>query len=58
MQPAATHQPFVESLAEAHVVMFPGADHGFTWPGWPNYNKVAADESFETTVSMFRNHLS
>jgi len=35
------------------VAICPGADHGYTWPGWPGYDQPAADASFAATVARF-----
>jgi len=57
MQPLSSHQPFLEavrSLDDIEVAVYPGADHGYTWRGWPSYHEAAATASFNSTVSLFR----
>ena len=49
MQPLSSHQPFLDAvtpLPGVQVATYPGADHGYTWPGWPNFNQAAADGRF------------
>jgi carboxymethylenebutenolidase len=61
MQPIETHQPFfdaVEPLAHVELQVFPGADHGFTWPDWPAYNENAASGCFDRTTELFQQALS
>ncbi len=56
MQPLAAHQPFLQAVAAlpgVHVETYPGADHGYTWPGWPNFDQAAADASFAATLALF-----
>lgn len=51
------HQPFLDAVADlAHVEVrtFPGADHGFTWPGYPAYDENAAETSWTATLDLFR----
>ena len=60
MQPLSTQQPFldvVEPLPGTDVAVYPGADHGYTWPGWPNYDEAAATASFASTIALFRQAL-
>ena len=60
MQPLALHQPFLDAIARrpgVQVATYPGADHGYTWPGWPGFNHAAAEASFEATVALFRDAL-
>jgi carboxymethylenebutenolidase len=60
MQPIELHQRFldaVEPLAQVEIEVFPGADHGFTWPGWPTYNENAAAGCFRKTTALFQTHL-
>jgi carboxymethylenebutenolidase len=60
LQPLASHQPFLHAIASrpgVEVATYPGADHGYTWPGWPSFNKPAADTSFEATVALFHHAL-
>jgi carboxymethylenebutenolidase len=61
MQPIAAHQRFFDAVAPLdHVTIeiFPGADHGYTWPGWPTYDEAAATMSFSRTVALFEQHLT
>lgn len=58
MQPQASHQPFLDAIATAEVSIYAGADHGYTWAGWPSYNEAAATDSFERTTALFDRHLS
>lgn len=56
VQSIAMHQPFLDAvkpLDHVEVVTFPGADHGFTWPGYPNYDETAAETSWAKTFEMF-----
>ena len=60
MQPIAAHQPFFDAvapLAHVEIEVFPGADHGYTWPGWPNYDATAASGSFAKTSALFAANL-
>jgi carboxymethylenebutenolidase len=60
MQPIEAHQPFfdaVEPLPHVELRVFPGADHGFTWPDWPTYDARAASDCFDRTTALFRRHL-
>jgi hypothetical protein len=60
MQPLELHQPFLDAIARrpgVQVATYPGADHGYTWPGWPSFNHAAAEASFEATVALFHNAL-
>lgn len=53
MQPLSSHLPFldaVRSLPGVEVATYPGADHGYIWPGWPSYDEAAATASFASTV--------
>ena len=57
MQPLSSHQPFLDairSLDGIEVAVYPGADHGYTWRGWPSYHQAAATASFNSTVTIFR----
>jgi len=61
MQPLAAQRPFlraIETRPGVEVTTFPGADHGYTWPGWPGYDQPAADGSFRTTLALFRDALA
>lgn len=56
IQSIAMHQRFldaVEPLPHVEVVTFPGVDHGFTWPGYPNYDETAAETSWSKTLALF-----
>jgi carboxymethylenebutenolidase len=35
------------------LVVFEGADHGYTWPDHPTYDERAATVSFERTTAIF-----
>ncbi|MCY4176810.1 MAG: dienelactone hydrolase family protein [Acidimicrobiaceae bacterium] len=53
----ASMQPFIEALSalgeRAAVDLLPGAGHGFTWPGAPNYNRAAAERAWTSTLALF-----
>ena len=56
VQSIAMHQPFfdvVEALPSVELVIFDGADHGYTWPGQPNYHQDASETSFAKTTELF-----
>jgi len=56
VQSIVMHQPFLDAVApleNVEVVTYPGADHGFTWPGNPTYNETAAETSWTKTLAMF-----
>ncbi len=56
VQSIAMHQPFLDAVAplpHVEVITFPGADHGFTWPGYPNYSESAAETSWSKTLALF-----
>lgn len=56
VQSIAMHQPFldaVEPLDHVTVEIFEGADHGFTWPGAPNYHEAAATGAWTATTKLF-----
>jgi len=60
MQPVRVHQPFLDALPDRPDVVvhiYRRADHGYTWPGWPNYDHDAATHSFATTEGLLRQHL-
>lgn len=60
MQPLSSHRPFLQAVARRpgiDVITYPGADHGYTWRGWPSYDQAAADASFEATVALFHRAL-
>jgi carboxymethylenebutenolidase len=61
MQPIEAHRRYfdaVEPLDHVELAVFPGADHAFTWPDWPNYDERAAEASFEKTTALFREALA
>ncbi len=56
VQSIEMHQRFLDAVADldhVRVDIFAGADHGYTWPGAPNYHAEAADGSWEATTTMF-----
>ncbi|MGI9606953.1 MAG: dienelactone hydrolase family protein [Acidimicrobiales bacterium] len=56
VQSIAMHQPFLDAVADlvyVDVRTFPGADHGYSWPGYPTYDEAAAETSWATTLAMF-----
>jgi len=56
VQSIAMHQRFLDAVAESDhvdVTTYPGADHGFSWPGYPTYDENAAETSWKKTVAMF-----
>lgn len=56
VQSIAMHQPFLDAVApleHVEVATYAGADHGFTWPGTPNYHEAAAETSWTKTLAMF-----
>ena len=61
VQSVAMHQPFFDAVADMDSVdvdFFEGADHGFTWPTSPNYNKAAAEGSWSKTLALFASALA
>jgi len=55
VQSIAMHQQFLNAAAgndQITVTTFEGADHGFTWPGYPTYHEEAAEVSWTTTLKM------
>jgi carboxymethylenebutenolidase len=55
VQSIAMHRPFLDAVApldDVEVVTFPGADHGFTWPGYPTYDEAAAETSWAKTLAL------
>lgn len=61
MQPQSKQQPFLDAAVPTGLVeleLYPGADHGFTWPDHASYHELAATESFERTTAMFAKVLS
>lgn len=56
VQSIAMHQRFLDAVADldhVEVSTFPGADHGYTWPGYPTYDERAAEASWATTLTLF-----
>ncbi len=56
VQSIAMHQPFLDAVADldhVDVTTFPGADHGYTWPGYPTYDENAAETSWTKTLAMY-----
>lgn len=56
VQSIAMHQRFldaVEPLDHVVIEVFEGADHGFTWPGFPNYHEAAASGAWDATTRLF-----
>ena len=56
VQSIAMHQRFldaVEPLPHVEVITFPGADHAFTWPGYPTYDETAAETSWAKSLALF-----
>ncbi len=61
MQPIEAHQRFFDAVApldHVELEVFAGADHGFTWLGWPTYHEAAATGCFTKTTQLFRAHLT
>lgn len=61
MQPIEGHRPFLDAVApldHVELEVFVGAGHGFTWPGWPDYDRDAAEGCFAKTVDLFRSNLA
>ncbi|NNF53638.1 MAG: hydrolase [Acidimicrobiales bacterium] len=55
VQSIAMHQKFLDAVAPnplVDVTIIPGADHGFTWPGYPTYHETAAEISWTKTLAM------
>ena len=56
VQSIEMHQRFldaVEPLDHVTVEIYEGADHGFTWPGAPNYHEAAATGAWAATTKLF-----
>lgn len=56
VQSIEMHQPFLDAVApldHVDVATFAGADHGFTWTGYPSYDETAAETSWSKTLAMF-----
>lgn len=55
VQSIAMHQQFLDAVADLDhidVTTYPGADHGYTWPGYPTYHEQAAETSWTKTLAM------
>lgn len=48
----------VEPLDHVELTIFEGADHGYTWPGYPTYHQEASDTSFAKTIALFGSTLT
>ena len=60
VQSIEMQQPFFDAVADldhVEVMMFEGADHGFTWPTSPNYHEEAATVSWAKTTALFAANL-
>lgn len=60
VQSIERHQAFFDAVApldNVDVEVFPGADHGYTWPDHPTYDENAATRSFAQTTALFRSYL-
>lgn len=56
VQSIAMHQRYfdaVEPMENVEIRIFDGADHGFTWPGYPTYHQEASDGCFDATTALF-----
>lgn len=56
VQSIEMHRPYfdaVEPMENVEVEIFEGADHGFTWPGYPTYHQEASDACLAATVALF-----
>jgi len=61
VQSIELQQPFFDAVApldHVEVEIFPGADHGFSWPDAPTYDESAATRCFERTKALFGRHLT
>jgi len=61
VQSIEMHQRFLDAADgkdNIDVVIWPGADHGFTWPGYATYDEAAANGSWDRTIAMFERCLS
>ena len=55
VQSIEMHQRFLDAVVDldhVDVRTFPGADHGYTWPGYPTYDETAAETSWTVTLEM------
>lgn len=60
VQSIAMHQAYFDAVADlpnVEVEIFEGADHGFTWPGYPTYHEEASETCFAATVALFGDRL-
>jgi carboxymethylenebutenolidase len=60
VQSIEMHQRYfdaVENSGNVEVKIFDGADHGFTWPGYPSYHQEASDSCFAATLDLFGDEL-
>ena len=60
VQSIEMQQPFFDAVADldhVEVMMFEGADHGFSWPTSPNYHEEAATVSWAKTTALFAANL-
>jgi carboxymethylenebutenolidase len=60
VQSIAMHQRFLDAVAgldHVDVTIFPGANHGYTWPGYPNYDEAAAEGSWDKTLALLGSSL-
>lgn len=60
VQSIEMHQRYfdaVESMPGVELEIFEGADHGFTWPGYPTYHEEASETCFAATVALFTSRL-
>lgn len=61
VQSIAMHQRFLDAVApleHVEVEIYPGADHGFTWPGYATYNQPASDGCWDKTIALFERTLT
>lgn len=61
VQSIALHQRFLDAVApldHVEIETFPGADHGFTWPGYDSYDQAASDGCWTKTTALFERTLS
>ena len=61
VQSIAMHQRFLDAVApldHIEVETFPGADHGFTWPGYATYDQAASDGCWDKTIALFERTLA
>lgn len=60
VQSIEMHERYFDAVApmpNVELEVFDGADHGFTWPGYPTYHRVASDACFAATVDLFADRL-